>query len=189
MIPSTRNLKQLLQYTPWIFVYAILLTVYTINSKYYQTRGIDQRIDMPSKYLNMLDGCYHVYLDVGSNLGVQVRKLMEPSKYPEANNTLRLFNFLFGDETVRTQPMEGDDSYMCVVGFEPNSHLTQYLREVESSYHKCGWRVKFLTETGVSDHYGRTQFYSDGELNKYEWGGGILPHKRITDAKDSFSLV
>ena len=185
LIPSTRNLKQLLQYTPWIFVYAILLTLYTINSKYYETQGIHQRIDMPSKYLNMLDGCYHVYIDVGSNLGVQVRKLMEPSKYPDANNTLRLFNFLFGNETVRTQPMDGGDSYMCVVGFEPNSHLTQYLRKVESSYNKCGWRVKFLTETGVSDHYGTTQFYSDGELNKYEWGGGILPHKIITVAKDN----
>ena len=34
---------------------------------------------------NILDGCYHVYLDVGSNIGVQVRKLYEPELSPKAN--------------------------------------------------------------------------------------------------------
>ena len=34
---------------------------------------------------NMLDGCYHVYLDVGSNIGVQIRKLFEPEKYADAH--------------------------------------------------------------------------------------------------------
>ena len=33
---------------------------------------------------NMLDGCYHVYLDAGSNIGAQVRKLFEPKRYPQA---------------------------------------------------------------------------------------------------------
>ena len=27
---------------------------------------------------NELDGCYHVYLDVGANVGIQIRKLFEP---------------------------------------------------------------------------------------------------------------
>ena len=29
----------------------------------------------------LADGCWHVYLDVGSNIGVQVRKLFEPERY------------------------------------------------------------------------------------------------------------
>ena len=33
---------------------------------------------------NILDGCHHVYLDVGSNIGVQIRKLFEPEKFPNA---------------------------------------------------------------------------------------------------------
>ena len=33
---------------------------------------------------NFLDGCHHVYLDVGSNIGVQIRKLFEPERYPDA---------------------------------------------------------------------------------------------------------
>ena len=28
--------------------------------------------------------CQHVYIDVGSNIGVQLRKLFEPAKYPKA---------------------------------------------------------------------------------------------------------
>lgn len=27
---------------------------------------------------NELDGCYHVYLDIGTNVGIQIRKLYEP---------------------------------------------------------------------------------------------------------------
>ena len=30
------------------------------------------------------DDCWHVYLDVGTNIGVQIRKLFEPERYPGA---------------------------------------------------------------------------------------------------------
>ena len=33
---------------------------------------------------NPLDGCLHVYLDVGSNVGVQVRKVYQPGLFPWA---------------------------------------------------------------------------------------------------------
>ena len=42
-----------------------------------------------------LDGCYHVYLDVGSNVGVQVRKLFQPEDYPRAK-VLPVFEDFFG---------------------------------------------------------------------------------------------
>ena len=32
----------------------------------------------------LADGCYHVFLDVGSNIGMHVRFLLEPHKYPKA---------------------------------------------------------------------------------------------------------
>ena len=50
---------------------------------------------------NILDGCYHVYLDVGSNIGVQVRKLYEPELYPKANVHV-IFNSRFGSILERT---------------------------------------------------------------------------------------
>ena len=45
---------------------------------------------------NILDGCYHVYLDVGSNIGVQVRKLYQPAYYPGAG-VLKVFQEAFGE--------------------------------------------------------------------------------------------
>ena len=35
------------------------------------------------------------YLDVGSNIGVQVRKLFEPELYPDAKEMITLFDELF----------------------------------------------------------------------------------------------
>ena len=123
---------------------------------------------------NFLDGCYHVYLDVGSNIGVQVRKLFEPEKYADAS-VHSIFNKYFGSiEERRKAYAENNGKIVCAVGFEPNSHHTKYLKEVESSYNKCGWNVKFFTQSAVSDHNGMTQFYSDDDVNNLEWGGGIL---------------
>ena len=49
---------------------------------------------------NPLDGCYHVYLDVGSNIGVQIRKLFEPENYPNAT-VLQIFNENFSHPQVK----------------------------------------------------------------------------------------
>ena len=44
---------------------------------------------------NILDGCYHVYLDMGTNQGVQIRKLYQPQLFPNAT-VLPLFDKYFG---------------------------------------------------------------------------------------------
>ena len=134
---------------------------------------------------NFLDGCYHVYLDVGSNIGVQVRKLFEPEKYPDAS-VHSIFNKYFGSiEERRKAYAENNGKIVCAVGFEPNSHHTKYLKEVESSYNSCGWNVKFMTESAASDHDGTTKFYTDEAYQYNEWGGGILPPKLINIAVDN----
>lgn len=38
----------------------------------------------PSEQPKLGDGCYHIFLDVGANIGVHTRFLFEPMKYPEA---------------------------------------------------------------------------------------------------------
>jgi len=115
---------------------------------------------------SLLDGCYHVYLDVGSNVGVQVRKLFQPQQYPNAP-ILPLFDKEFGKAETRKERV-------CAVGFEPNPHHTEVLSGIEKSYHSCGWRAWMMTETGVSNRSGYAQFYSDGAMAHKEWGGGIL---------------
>ena len=51
---------------------------------------------------DLLDGCRHVYLDVGSNIGVQVRKLYQPELYPGAG-ILPVFKEAFGKYAAHTQ--------------------------------------------------------------------------------------
>jgi len=130
----------------------------------------------------MLDGCYHVYLDVGSNIGVQIRKLFEPEKYPKGG-IHSIFDKYFGTPKERRDEVEG--RVVCAVGFEPNSYHTEYLKRVERSYNRCGWRVTFMTETGVSDHDGTSRFYTDDAYEMFEWGGGILSPDVSTIAKDN----
>ena len=133
---------------------------------------------------NLLDGCYHVYLDVGSNIGIQIRKLFEPEKYPDAY-VHSIFNSNFGTIEERRRAGSEDGRVVCAVGFEPNSHHSQYLKEVESAYTKCGWRVTIMTETAASDHNGKTRFYTDESYQNMEWGGGILSQNIINIAVDN----
>ena len=48
-----------------------------------------------------------------------------------------------------------DKKYICAVGFEPNPNHVLPLREIESSFAKCGWRTKFFTKTAVSNYTGK----------------------------------
>jgi len=141
---------------------------------------------------NPLDGCYHVYLDVGSNVGVQVRKLYEPHHYPEAP-FVPLFEKTFGTKDERAVLQPDIQNTVCAVGFEPNPHHTKTLKGIEEAYRKCGWNVKFMTETGVSNKNGHSNFYSDGAMAYKEWGGGILPPEvnniALADQKSSVPIT
>lgn len=60
------------------------------------------------------------------------------------------------------------------MGFEPNPNNAPRLLAIEEAYRKCGWQVKFFTNTGVSDHVGKSDFYTDKAMGQFEWGGGII---------------
>ena len=86
----------------------------------------------PFEPSSILDGCFHVYVDVGSNIGVQVRKLYQPELYPGAE-VLPVFDNSFGNiyqrRNLSNKLCPSDDcNYICAVGFEPNSHHTEYLK-------------------------------------------------------------
>ena len=65
--------------------------------------------------------CEAAYLDVGTNIGVQIRKLYEPQLYPNAT-VLPLFDRLYGAERCR----------VCVLGFEPNARHAPRLDGLQS---------------------------------------------------------
>merc|ERR1712038_460663 len=89
-----------------------------------------------------LDGCRHVYLDMGTNAGVQIRKLYQPHLFPNAS-VLPIFDKFFGPIGTR------DLKTICTVGFEPNIMHYETLKQLEKHYHDCGWRVYINLGTGV----------------------------------------
>lgn len=123
---------------------------------------------------NELDGCYHVFIDVGSNIGNTVRKVYEPHLFINAS-FLPIFDKYFGD--INSRQLSGAHS-ICTVGFEPNPKHTQWLKDLQLAYEKCGWKAKFHTKTAAAHSYGLATFYSDGEEKNFEWGASIVKSKK-----------
>lgn len=71
-----------------------------------------------------------MYLDVGSNVGIQIRKLFEPELYPDAD-ALPIFDTRFAPPEERKA-----DRGLCAVGFEPNSRNQQRLLDLQAAYRK-----------------------------------------------------
>jgi len=95
------------------------------------------------------DGCYHVFLDAGSNRGVHGRFLFEPELYRD-NGVSHIFDEVFGNER-KSMPI-------CVFAFEPNPFHVKTQRATQKAYQLMGWRYTFL-EVGVSDAPGTMKFY------------------------------
>jgi hypothetical protein len=142
----------------------------------------DVDADKPRKHHNHLAkgshkplaaGCKLVYLDIGSNVGVQVRKLFEPHKYPEAK-ILRHFDKYFGNADVRKQP--SGKTGLCAFGFEANPSLERRLRTIQDAYKAQQWRVTFVAPRIVSDVDDQNvTFYVDSNKVYNEWGSSITP--------------
>jgi hypothetical protein len=67
-----------------------------------------QLCDLPSIWSNCSQG---IYLDIGTNLGVQLRKLYDPQQFPNAT-VLPVFDKMFGMQR----------KGVCAVGVEANVH-------------------------------------------------------------------
>jgi hypothetical protein len=115
---------------------------------------------------NPLDGCLHVYLDLGTNTGVQVRKLFEPHKFPAAD-VLLIFDKYFGPVEER------DSSTVCAVGFEPNPDHEPNLNFLSYFYNACGWRTIIHTRTAVASKNMETQFARIDYVTGLYWSLGV----------------
>eukprot|EP01103_Thecamoeba_quadrilineata_P008395 TRINITY_DN18140_c0_g1_i1.p1 TRINITY_DN18140_c0_g1~~TRINITY_DN18140_c0_g1_i1.p1 ORF type:complete len:284 (-),score=25.20 TRINITY_DN18140_c0_g1_i1:138-989(-) len=114
------------------------------------------------------NGCSMIYLDLGTNIGIQIRKVYEPELYINSL-ILPYFDTFFGrDLEVRRA--------VCSFGFEPNPGHTPYLKYTEESYKKLGYNVKIFTETAVGDFDGEASLViedSSRESNHMDWGAKI----------------
>ena len=108
--------------------------------------------------------CTLFYIDVGTNIGVQIRKLYEPLRYSNAP-VLAIFDKYFGDR-------RGE---VCAIGIELNPSHTTRLHALESHYKAdCGYNVKIFTETAASVRSENTTFWSDNQWDNLEWGASTL---------------
>lgn len=123
-----------------------------------------------------LDGCRHIFLDVGSNIGQQVQLLYEKDLASDSDgrkNTKleQMVDQFFGPMAERRQTV-------CAIGIEANPRHKHTLRMLEQSHRARGWRTHFLTETAASARDGVASFYADEVApNKFhEWGASLVSY-------------
>jgi len=93
----------------------------------------------PYDHPSWLSECRSIYLDMGSNRGVQVRKLFEGWKY-EGAPLVKIMRERFGVEAL-AQP--SSVSGICALGFEPNPNHHLRLSHLQDAYVSRGWNVHF----------------------------------------------
>ena len=93
----------------------------------------------PGRWENVYGGAG----DVGSNLGIQVRKLFEPSLYPEAKIN-RYFNILFGNDTVRKHELKENDILIyldagCTININRKKRFNEYINVLMQNKKSIIW--------------------------------------------------
>jgi FkbM family methyltransferase len=113
----------------------------------------------------LADDCYHIFLDVGSNIGVHNRFLFEPHLYPESQSASHF----------QAELGAFDNRDMCAFAFEPNPVHKHRLEKLAESYQAMGWRL-YIFNAGVSNINGALSFYHyDTKGLHNEWGFSAVP--------------
>ena len=125
--------------------------------------------DLEAALARRTDGCTHVFVDAGSNIGMHARFLFEPTVYP--NSTfVRVFDRFFG-------PSPRDNSRICAVEFEPNPRFKQRYERLTAAYADQGWRVIHAPYAVSDDAGGGLTFYrNDAGGANQDWGFGVVNH-------------
>jgi hypothetical protein len=180
--------RLLLIFLPFLFLALLFSSVAFKICTTFNIRDLSME-KIPRDYATrtgLADGCQWVYLDVGSNIGVQVRKLFEPEGYPEAE-ILPFFDKMFG----RDRNLPSNRKHMCVFGFEPNPKHESRLFSLEQAYSRLGFRVKFFNRTAVSTEDGTASFFAESEqeggANNY-WSASLLSNVPLARNTDTYTV-
>jgi len=131
---------------------------------------------------NPLDGCLHVFIDLGSNRGLQIRKLYEAHTFPLAT-VQPLYEKYFG------KPEDRNLQEICSVSFEPNSKHAPHLKELAESYATCGIKV-LVYQAGVGNKDTKTKFAPFNHLHGHEVGydgSARLIHEDENESMEKFT--
>ena len=114
-----------------------------------------------------LPECDDIYLDLGSNIGVMVRKLFEPSAYP-LSKALGLYN-----RTMNHLKRTGSKPGLCALGFEPNPKHYKRLQAIQTNYSRNGWKAHFFP-FAISDKDEIVTFYTDDNSIQEDIGATVF---------------
>ena len=113
------------------------------------------------------DGCHHVFLDAGANVGMHTQFLFEPEKYPRATYPRDVFDPWFGRER--------DPRTTCSFGFEPNPAHQHRHENLQRAYAATGRRYAFFM-VGLGATVSNITFYRNNAISggrrHYSWGFG-----------------
>jgi hypothetical protein len=115
---------------------------------------------------SMLQHCSHVYVDCGTNVGIQIRKLYEPELFPKAKIRPH-FDKYFGTTDQRRQNV-------CSFGFEPNSNHSAHLQTLERAYNDMGWRTRIFVETAIGPKPTTMYLKRDPNADRMHWGSRMI---------------
>ena len=127
-----------------------------------------------TKKTKLGDGCYHVFLDVGSGSGMHGKFLMEPEPYPNAKSAITFLQQQFSNKAYHHNKQEDDSNRgqeeeeeeeeenshnqnpfqhyslddirrnVCVFAIEPNPLHRQKQLELQDTYRQMGWQYTYL---------------------------------------------
>jgi len=110
--------------------------------------------------------CPYIYVDMGTNIGHQIRKLYEPRNYFRNPVDEIIYRKYFPAQITRQT--------ICAFGFEPNPIHTKRLKELEESYSRIQVPVHIYTDTACGIRDENITFYRDpGAASHNEWGAGV----------------
>lgn len=107
------------------------------------------------KLVALGNGCFHVFIDAGSNRGVHGRFLFEPEKYKNSAFVKKFQELFGGNRTLQN---------ICVFAFEPNPIHNESQRKTQAAYELMGWRYKYLP-LAVGTFNGTMNFYRNSDLS------------------------
>jgi len=114
------------------------------------------------------DNCKHVFLDLGCNKGIQIRKLFEPNKFDKLKAAIMpQFDQYFGLD---------DRKDVCAFSFEPNPLHILSLRELEAVYNSIGIRHKHFA-AAVSTKNATLQLIRPN--NDYDFAAVLVKNKTL----------
>lgn len=118
--------------------------------------------------------CKGLYIDIGTNIGNQIRKLYEPEKYVGAAS-IKTFSNVY-----RGIPLQS----ICSIGFEANPVHDEWLQKLEKNLRCHSFMVKIYNSTAVMHRDGYVPFYRDDQAPErfHEYGASVSNWQRHSNS-------